>query len=343
MNKYLPAAGWILAVSSIAFAGYQYRELKDIRGELDREILQGNLKAEIFDQDMNELEQTIADLRTRLNFARQDLALAREDLLEQQDSPQTDQFSNSDAPAMNGQRQIARMMNSPRIREIGSRMMLNSRYGQFISSLGLNAEDEEQLNEIMSDVISGQNELRILLANGEITLEEFQSSMADLNMEDALASFLTPSEMDAFYTYEAEEEARNRQQMESVMRMQLTAQTPGLTESNRELVAQTLVDVLGTSGRSGLASAGMVRAEVHAGPGDTEGASISLAAGGLNMQVEAYDSVLDQLEGTMDDDQFAIVENYVEQQQMQMEMVQEIMSMQGEEAEGGPRAFMITR
>ena len=43
----------------------------------------------------------------------------------------------------------------------------------------------------------------------------------------------------------------------------------------------------------------------------------------------------------MDDDQFAIVENYVEQQQMQMEMVEEMMSLQGEE--GGPRAFMLTR
>lgn len=340
MSKHFPILGWALALLVAVYSSYQYRELQQLQADLLRQTHLGELKAEIFDQDMDELELAIADLRNRLSFARRDLALAREEINELQNQDGQDYAQSADSPQSD--RPIARIMNSPRVREIGSRMMLNNRYGRFINSLDLNTEEREQLNELMSDVIRRQNDLRVLVATGEITLDEFQSEMAGINMEDALASFLTPGEMDEFYTYQDEEEERMQQQAETAMRTQLATQTPGLTEENRNVLAQILSQELGRFGAGGFGGPGMVIADVRSNPGGAETTSIRTQAQGFSTQPETYDNILGQLEGTMDDDQLAIVEGYLEQQQMQVEMIQEIMSMQGE-VEGGQRQGFLIR
>ena len=276
--------------------------------------------------------------------ARQDLALARQNANENQaDSIAYNDTNEGTAFPEAGFGHVSSVMNSPRFQELSSRMMLNSQYGGFINNLNLTTEERDELNEIMTDVLQQQNALRMQLASGEITINEYQSAIASLNMEDAMASFLTTDEMDQYYTYQDQQEERQRQQIETAMNMQLTMQTPGLSEDNRKRLSDLLSQQIGsppglavsrTAGSGVSRSIGFSSATIRTDNGDNGPGAVDARVQGFAAQAETYDNIRQELEGSMVDEQMEIVENYLEQQEMQMEMVQELMSQQGN-LEGG--------
>lgn len=150
----------------------------------------------------------------------QSYALALDEILEQQSENGQEQTEAADpVPTAEQQftgRPIRRVanaaLNSPRFREISARMVINARFGPFINSLNLSPEERDQLNELMTDVLNQQNELRLRLASGEITQAEFAEGMRNLNMEEALANYLTPEELDGYYAWQEQQDERNRQQ-----------------------------------------------------------------------------------------------------------------------------------
>ena len=336
MNKYLVAAGWALAVVMAAYSWFRITSLEDSRRALqaDRDAL---LNAQTgYTGELARQERTIADLRNKLQSANEDLLLAMQEQAETTDTGEPEEFALAGPGSRPGPGRRAReLVNSPRFQELTSQMQVNARYGSFINSLGLDPADREELNSLLMDVFNRQTQLRIQLANGEISQDYFARAMAELNMEDAMAGFLTPDEMNAYYDWQAQEETRNQQQMQEALKMQLTAQTPGFTDANRSRLAELLSrNTLVTAGVPAGGRGAFFAIQQGRG-GDSDTGEPPSPERLIASQRESLDSIRLELQGTMADDQLAIVESYLDQQETQLELMQEVMANNG----GGPVMF----
>ena len=351
MKNYLPLAGWTLALVFSISAYTQYRHLQDVTVALEKE------KQTVFElsrkmaEDREQWDHELADLRRRLIDARQDLALARNNLQETQDEISGDEpefLVNESAMNGSGRRQgmFGNMMNNPRFQELSAKMQISNRFGPFINSLGLSPEERDELNSILMEVINEQQSLQQQMMNGELTMEDFQAAMADLDMNQALASFLTEDEMEQWYDWQDQETERAQQQAQMAMNMQLTMQTPGLTQDNRSRLAELLTNQnnfirgnIATRGRGG-AIVAITGADIAV---DTQEGSNNIQEQIFSSQRQRYDEIRQELKGTMDEDQMAIVNSYLEQQELQMEMVQEMMSVRNSEEGPQGRGFFISQ
>jgi hypothetical protein len=344
MKRYLPMAGWALTlVFSIAVYS-QYNNLQEANAALSKEQQALVQLSSEFEADKSRLNQELADLRNQLNNARQNLALARNALQDSQgenDQNQGEFLTNENALAGPGGpgRAMTQFMDNPRFQELSSRMMLNNRFGPFISSLQLSPEERDELNDILMEVINEQQILQRQMMNGEISPEEFQTAMANLDMDQTMASFLTDDELNQWYDWQDQEAERAQQQVQMAMNMQLSMQTPGLTDENRSRLAELLSNqnnvtqsrVSGGVGMIGLSARAVSIETTDSNPGDMQSQMFT-------MQKQRNDEIRQKLQGTMDENQMAIVNNYLEQQEMQSEMVQEMINGQtqnGGMVEGG--------
>lgn len=180
-------------------------------------------------------------------------------------------------------------MQTPEAMDLLARNSVQQQYGDFIRSLNLRPEEEEELFQLMVDEMKKRLFLSERLASGELTRDEYARLRDPRSLYSALREYLTEEEMEAFDRHQADAPVRAHASVEANQYVLLSNGAPGLTDASRALAATVLADVMTNRQTQYL----MQNAEGMA---------------------ELFQMAEMQLEGTLDAEQMKIVSDFLERQ-----------------------------
>ncbi|MCH7908307.1 MAG: hypothetical protein IIB38_01675 [Candidatus Hydrogenedentes bacterium] len=317
MKRILPYAGWGIALVVLAGFLFQYVVNREQTAEID--LLSGERaaltalvgiqaeKLEAYAADMDAVTQRMKDTEATV--------LIWQDYL-------TDTFSGTD-PA-NLPDEIAELLPDA-LKEVEKSsfdfsnfempehmsgymgtMMTEMQYGDFISSLDVSPETREEVRNLIMGTLKETFDT-VYEGDAEPFAESTMFSNAELRTE--LETILTPEQLAEFDAYE---ENLSEHMMRQSTNMQLQMLAGGLTEENRELVTEILVE------------------EFSAAFDDIDEESFDpLSFGGMNEAT--YESARQRLSELLAPDQLAIYDRYVDMQNTMMESMSEMMEMMNTE------------
>ncbi len=176
-----------------------------------------------------------------------------------------------------------------------ARTTVDLRYGDFIRSLGL---DEARQAEVEDAFIQGMRaqieQASSALFGGEAEDEDRANAETDV-LREHLARVLTPEELELFDASKIDVRARN---IRRTFEVQLTIFAGGLTPENRERVLDVLVEETRKA----------IDEDAITSPDSLD------FRGLLDTQGNVYPRALDRLRDDLDDEQYAIVERFVDNQ-----------------------------
>ncbi|MFO7974560.1 MAG: hypothetical protein R6V12_07995, partial [Candidatus Hydrogenedentota bacterium] len=192
-------------------------------------------------------------------------------------------------------------------------------YGDLFKELNLPPETEAQVREILIDSMAEQISQNFDAMNNEADPEEMRKNMEahGQKLRDELATVLTANELAIFDEYETNKE---RRMLESGIDVQLTMFANGLTEENRTMFRDVIVEEMTAEGHS------MTSPENYANPGAA-----------IDRQITAFRTARDRVAPVITEDQLAHVDSFVQQMENMMsaqrEFVESFMSRDPEPEE----------
>ena len=197
---------------------------------------------------------------------------------------------------MSGMMDMFKGEEGKKMREMGARMNLNMLYGELFTELGLDPEREDALKALIMESMTQQIEMGMGAFDKDFDAEAMVATQKEA--EEKLASqvkeLLNPDEYDQYAEYEAHKEERVlKQSLEMQLGMFGGA---GLSVENRAMAIDTIIEEFQV-----LQSGAMDPVEMMSNP------------------LAMYDNALERLDGAMEPDQLAHVENFVQQQRDMME------------------------
>jgi hypothetical protein len=178
-------------------------------------------------------------------------------------------------------------------------------YKDFLNELNVDAETRDIVREILNDFKGAETWDQILVARGELTQEEVEATDYPGQLRDALSAVLPDQELAYYDEYE---DGMQERMIRQSYDMQLSMFAGELTEENRALALDFIVDEM-----SALEEAG-------GAPTNTEDGQAAQFQGVIDM----FDSVSAQLFEILPEDQYAAFERFAEQQANQMRLVQQM-------------------
>lgn len=187
-------------------------------------------------------------------------------------------------------------------------MSVNMAYGDLFTELGLPADIEEKVRDILSSNIAGQMSEGMKGLNDGVSPAELKKmeDEAEANMRTDLSAILNEEEMAIFDEYQATVDER---MLGQGLDMQLGMFASGLTGENRALVRDVMVDeflALDTGMRDG-----SVSFDAESGP--------------MGIQQQALAKARERLAQELDEEQLAHVDRYIQQMQQMAEMAMQFM------------------
>lgn len=206
---------------------------------------------------------------------------------------------------------LARMFEGPQgeaMAESAASMMLNMQFNDLFAGWNLPREAEEQVRDIFKRYMKEQVQrgMRFLKEKPERAVVKADMDALDAQMREELAQVLTPEQMAEFEAYEEGIPAR---MLEQSYDMQLRMFGAGLTDENREFVKQVLVEEM-----------------LAYQPDPRDVPDPEQMREFFTHQDEVYDRVLEQVSAQLDEEQFHIVERFIEQQRAAVEYAGGFMS-----------------
>jgi hypothetical protein len=182
-------------------------------------------------------------------------------------------------------------------------------YGELFKELNLPPETEAQVREILIDSMAEQVSQGFDAMNGKADSEEMRKNMEahGQKLRAELATVLTADELAVFDEYEANKEQR---MLESSIDVQLTMFAKGLTEENRTLLRDVIVEEMTAQGTW------MNNPESYANPG-----------GAIDRQITAFRTARDRVVPALPEDQAAHVDAFIEQMEGMMDTQRQVVEM----------------
>ncbi|MFP4501239.1 MAG: hypothetical protein ACLFTT_09605 [Candidatus Hydrogenedentota bacterium] len=309
MERLTTYAGWLLGMVALAASILLYAELQNVRQELANESSQLERQKQARGAGMasklDKAKARIAELEEELGALREArersgdsvdpgillkgvLAGAEDEALEQSNG------GGNQASATGG---LFQGIPQDRAIEAGSKMQVNMFYRDLFHALGLEPARKAEVRTILADYMSAQARAGEAVYGGTGDMDSYSARMqgAEEAMRDQLAQVLTAEELAYFEQYEAEMPAR---QMAMGMEMQIDMMAPDLTQENRQLVVDLMVEEMTAPEAS-----------------QPDNGAVPMPEAALAQQSAAYERILAQAAQYMEPDQFAIVEEFVHQQE----------------------------
>ncbi len=203
---------------------------------------------------------------------------------------------------MSGMMDMFKGEEGKKMREMGARMNLNMLYGELFTELGLDPERGDALKALIMESMTQQIEMGMGALDKDFDAEAMVATQKEA--EEKLASqvkeLLNPDEYDQYAEYEAHKEERVlKQSLEMQLGMFGGA---GLSAENKALTIDTIIE------------------EFQFMQSDDAN-----AAQMMTNPLQMYDNALERLEGSMEPEQLAHVENFVQQQRDMMEAAAQMM------------------
>ena len=317
MKRILPYAGWGIALAASAGFLFQYVANREQTAEID--LLSGERasltalvgiqaeKLEAYAADMDAVTQRMEDTEATVliwqdyltdAFSETDaanlpdeIAALLPDALKEVEKSGFD-FSNFEMPE-----QMSGYMGT---------MMTEMQYGNFISSLDVSPETREEVRDLITGSL--KETFDAVYEGDEEPSSEF-GMLSNSELRTQLETLLTPEQLADFDAYE---ENLSEHMMRQSTNMQLQMLAGGLTEENRELITEILVE------------------EFSAAFEDIDEESFDpLSFGGMNGAT--YESARQRLSELLAPDQLAIYDRYADAQTAMMESMSEMMEMMNTE------------
>jgi len=319
MSNWSRWLGWVVAGIAVVAAGVfavmaqkSTREARDLQtkveaaesrvAKLTDEVTVATAKTKEFEDRVGNLERRSLEAAVNAAGARQSSAAdtaatnASEQAEDKAAAPFAAMFSGEKGEEM---------------AKMSAEMTVNMQYAQFFQDLGLPAESESQVKEILTRNLSEQM-IAGIKALQEHAKPEAMAQMrqsADLKLRQELASVLNPEEMASWDEYQATLPERMLRQTYD---MQLTQFAPGLSPEAHDLACDVLVDEMMSTAAAnqttGMPSTTDIQAQIQ-------------------QQRESAIRAHDRLAQELAPDQLALVDRLLDQQISMMEMSMRMFDM----------------
>ena len=190
---------------------------------------------------------------------------------------------------------------------MSAQMSVPTMYGELFKELNLPAEDEAKVREILTDAIAEQVSQGFDAMNKKSDPEAMRKNVEaqGQKLRAQLATVLTADELAVFDEYEA---GKERRMLESGIDMQLSMFANGLTEENRTMFRDVIVEELSAQGEW------VNNPEVYANPGSA-----------IDRQIAAFRAARDRVVPVIAEDQVAQVDAFVDQMETMMNAQRELL------------------
>jgi hypothetical protein len=257
--------------------------------------------------------------KRKLAEAEDHIASLTSELSAIQDSIETEQASTDPESQTDKKKPtppFMRMMESDEAVEAGANMQVNMQYGILFADLKLPSEVEDEVRAILADSMKEQIRASVK-AMQDGTMEDFRANHSDEATADALRTELCKVlNADEMAVWEDYEENKQYYMLQQSYDMQLGMYAPSMPQETRDTVKQVMAEEM-TLAQPDRTAAG------NAGGGDW-----------MTAQTGAMDRSLERLSTVLNDEEYAQVERFIQQQNEAMQASQRMMqSMMGTEDE----------
>jgi len=194
-----------------------------------------------------------------------------------------------------------------KLADYAARMSMDMAFGDFFDELNLPADTESQVRDILAAHMSEQISKGMEAMQDGFDKEKLEQMEqdAEARLREELSRVLNREEMAVYDEYA---DTMDERMLAQNYDMQLNLYAPGMTQENRTLVRDVLVDEMLAVGEERDQGVGMGMGM----DGDIQGA--------FNMQLEAFARARETLAGELDDEQLAYFDRFVEAQEQAFEM-----------------------
>jgi len=336
MGRVVAVLGWCLGVVATALwlsAFNANRSLKAEVQEISAQHAQSLARMEVQAEQIHALSGNVSDVTGQLKDAERTMAMLKDALAALPDAagPSDDDRASTDdsglledAPDAEESSEedetkkanpFAAMFSGEMSDEVilaGAKMKVVTQYGNFLN--GLDVDTAEQARLVITQILLDQTGQGMELMRGELSADEISVIDYEQRMRDELSYILTPEDLAVFDEYQATLPER---MLEQSYGMQLSMYASGLTPENHAMVLDVLVEemlFLGTETSSSSSAPGMDFAEL----------------------INVYGRVRARFTGVFDENQQAILDRFLEQQESMYEMMIPMMESILESLETSP-------
>lgn len=211
-----------------------------------------------------------------------------------------------------GQNPLAQMFSGEdgkKLADYAARMSMDMAFGDFFDELSLPADTESQVRDILAAHMSEQISKGMEAMQSGLDKEKLEQMKEDAEerLREELSRVLNREEMAVYDEYA---DTMDERMLAQNYDMQLNMYASGMTQENRTLVRDVLVDEMLAIGEERDQDMGM-------GMGMGMDGDIQAA---FNMQLEAFERARETLAGELDDEQLAYFDRFVAAQEQAFEM-----------------------
>ena len=317
MKNSLPIIALLAVSGAFVLGAYAFIELRDENARLEANVSDyqrqlrdqtgiANERRQELSQRAGELQQQLAEARNQLVSLGDELAdtremispdyerllqQAREEAASEQQAAQT----TGAARAMSVDPETARAVAAARVPEL---------YGDFMSELGLDADEQEQVISALVDFESMRSQLRADLLAGNLTPQQALDLFGADALSRNLANLLGGDQLAELQQYD---NFLNRDSARLIYGETLSRMGPALSGDAQQLALQTLLDQLYSEANNFGALVG-------------PDGSMRTA---YNSQLEAYDRARQQLQGELDPEQMNQLDRFLDSRRNGVDLVLE--------------------
>jgi hypothetical protein len=227
-----------------------------------------------------------------------------------EDSPTHDEKKDTTPPFL-------RMFENDEAVVASAKMQVGMQYGMLLADLKLPADVEDEVREILASSMADQLR-KTMKAMQDGTMKDFRANQSDESVTEALRSelstVLNADEMAVWEDYEAN---KGYYMLEQSYDMQLGMYAPSMSHETRDTVKQVLAEEM------------TVAQQDQPNPGDSN------PDDWVTMQSDAMNRGLERLSSVLNEDEYAQVERFIQQQNENLRASQRMMqSMMGTDEDG---------
>lgn len=310
----------LLIIALLAVFGsmaYAYLELRDENARLKADIsdYQRQLREQTAaaDERRQELSQRTGELQQELVAAGNQLASLAGQLAETREmiSPDYERLLQQAREEVAGERQAAQVSGAARAMSVDpetARAVAAARvpelYGEFMSELGLDADDQEQVMSALVDFESMRAQMRADLLAGNLTSQQAVDLFGADALSRNLANLLGGDQLAELQQYN---NFLNRDSARLIYGETLSRMGAALSGDAQQLALQTLLDQLYSEANN---------------YGALVGPDGSMRTA-YNSQLEAYDRTREQLQGELDPEQLNQLDRFLDSRRNGVDLVLE--------------------
>lgn len=331
MNKALGITGWVVAVIAIIGIGCYIRHTDKLTTALEQartEVETTALKLDTVRQQLQRVADATPEppAAQNLETLEASLAKANEELTQLKATSELAAFAASafgevkedKGPTNPVLKMMAEMGQNEEMMAMQAKMAVNMQYGALLRDLALPADVTAQMKDILAEASMEQMKVGMAMATGEdamtgTEMKNLQETGTDWARTE-LSKILTAEEM---ATWEDFEENKAQHMMEQSYDMQLGMFAIGLTDENKTMLRDVLVEEAML-----LQDAAMDSVE-----------AFDMAGQMLN-QLTIIETTRERIFPALNEEQYAIADSFLEQQETQFRAMAEMMSGMFDREEG---------